>query len=341
MRLNKPNGITICFVGGDLSITRQQEINLSELKNNYLVEFLHRGDKFTGGYVSFSQIINEFVIESQNEFMVFINPKVTPEAYQVEDLVQKLCSGYCWVSRINFGFWATTKELFRNVGLIDERFVGSEWEDNDFMLRLKRFGKAICWEYKYEEYPQNGSTYFGSRGLTKNLFRLKWKEVGDDIFLNPLYSEEKKLPLSIRLNRNYEIFNSWLDSDSSVFLGEPHGVSSHYHKNIIESNSNYESEYCDSIIKFKGDADSNWVEFLCNNHTTIDVFFQNSKNGKLNCLSKVLTSNTWSSDSFFDGTEDIIEIKVFHGGDKIYHNKHVKIPFDFSINIGLQILVEK
>lgn len=339
--LNKPNSITICFVGGDLSKTRKQECDLSDLKNEYLVEFLHRGDKFSGSYNSFSQIINEFVVESNSEFMVFINPKVSPKPDQVEDLIMKLCSGYCWVGRINFGFWATTRELFRNIGLMDERFIGSEWEDNDFMLRLKRFGKAICWEYKYEEYDQIGSPYFGNRGLTRNLFRLKWKEIGDDIFLSPLYSEEKKLPLSIRLNRNYEIFNSWLDSKSSIFLGEPHGVSSHYHKNIIALNNDYESEYSNSTISFKGDTNSNWVEFLCDKQTTIDVFFQNSKNGKLNCWSKVMTSNTWNSDSFFDETEEVIEIKVFHGGDKIYHNKYVKIPFDFSINIGLQILVEK
>lgn len=336
MKLYKPNAISVCFVGGDLSLTKSQELNLDSLKDTYSVEFLHRGHKFSGSYPSFSQIINEFVVESENEFMVFINPKVSPEPYQVEDLINKLCLGYCWVSRINFGFWATTKELFRNIGLMDERFIGSEWEDNDFLLRLKLFRKAIFWEYKTDEYEQISSPYFGNRGLSKNFFRMKWIESADVVYLNSHFSEEKKLPLKIRCDKRLDIYDSWSDCDKSVILGY-HGVSEHYNKNVLKLDTNCSKFYKEATILISADQSKNRVEFLCDEFTTIDVFFQNSIDGKLNCWSKSLNSNTWNSDSFFDSHEDIIEVKIFHDSEKIYHNKYLKLPFDFRLNIGLRI----
>ena len=35
------------------------------------------------------------------------------------------------------GFWATTKNVFREIGLLDERFLGGEYEDFDFGIRMK------------------------------------------------------------------------------------------------------------------------------------------------------------------------------------------------------------
>jgi hypothetical protein len=39
----------------------------------------------------------------------------------------------------------------------------------------------------------------------------------------------------------------------------------------------------------------------------------------------------------FDNVTDVNEIKIFHEGDKIYHNKAVLLPINMDINIGLRI----
>jgi hypothetical protein len=340
MKLNRPNSISICFIGGDLSITKSQENNLIDLADKYMVEFLHRGDKFTRNYHSFSQIINEFVVESENEFMIFINPKINPRVEHVEDLIDKLCSGYCWVSRVSFGFWATTKELFRNVGLMDERFIGSEYEDNDFMIRLKIFSKAIFWEYKLDEYPYNFRFPFSSmRGLSKDIFLYKWGDSRNDFYLNRMI-EEKKLPKKIRLKRNYEIFNSWLDKDETKLIHSEvmPGMSECYNKDIKLNKSDINLSYSMGVIKFSGDMKHNKVEFLCDISTHITVVMINLKSQNICTENRTIYSNTWFFNNFFDDTEDYIEIKIFHGADKIYHNKYVNIPFNFDVEIGLRIV---
>lgn len=340
MRLNKPTHISICFVGGDLSITKNQESNLQNLSDDYIVEFLHRGDKLSQSYTSFSQIINEFVVESKNEFMIFINPKVKPEVYQVEDLIVKLCSGYCWVSRISFGFWAATKELFRNTSLMDERFIGSEYEDNDFILRLKMFNKAIFWEYQLDEYPWNiRSDFSGMRGLSKDVFSHKWYDDGVNVYLNKGY-EEKKLPKNIKLKRNYEIFNSWLPGENSeivVRYGIP-GISELYNRNVEFRNVEPIIKYEKCNLVFSGDIESYKIEFLCNQKTHVTVVMINANSQKICTNTKTIYSNTWNMDRFFDDTEEFVEIKIFHCGDKIYHNKYTKIPLNLNLEIGLKII---
>jgi hypothetical protein len=53
-------------------------------------------------------------------------------------MIDKLISGYCFVSVIGTGYCGSTIELFRTIGLFDERYLGSEYEDDDF--------QAWCYE---------------------------------------------------------------------------------------------------------------------------------------------------------------------------------------------------
>jgi hypothetical protein len=336
--ISKPKSISICFIGGDLSITKNQEISLFNLKNSYFVEFLHRGHKWENSYLSFSQIVNEFLVESKNEFIVFINPKVNPTPEQVEDLIQKLCSGFCWASRINFGFWASTKELFRNIGLMDERFIGGEYEDNDLIIRLKEFGKAIYWEYKLDEYPSSLTfPYSGDRGISKSIFSEKWIELDDEIRIDKNV-KEKQFPLSIKLDRRVDIYNSWLDIDKSEFIN-PFDFSglNQFKKNIVRVDCEYDVIYSKCNIKLKCENSSIFIEFICGEHTAISVCLINSHDQRLCSGPKSIMSNTWNHSPIFDYTEEFIEIKIFHCGNKIYHNKFIQIPFDIDLNFGLKI----
>lgn len=333
LKIEIPKSFAICFVGGDRDRTSQQEQMLSPLLGKYNIEFWRRSDRFSGFYASFSQIINEACNETKEEFIFFINPKVDINPQHIEDMLIDLCSGFCWTSKISFGFWGTTKELFRNTGLMDERYLGSEWEDNDFICRLKLFNKAIKWEYSLDLYPSKPSPINDLRGLSLTLFKTKWIEDGNFLYLDESMSENKKIK-----NSNYrdDIKNSWMDISESILL-DNNGIISFFSKHIEVRKFKQELVFIDSLVRFNIGLTSIKVDFLCDVETFISIQVLN-KNKELITYGVLLKSNTWNSNIMFNNITDVNEIKIFHEGDKIYHNKNVLLPKVIDIQLGLRII---
>lgn len=335
-KINIPKSFCVCFVGGDKNRTLEQEKLLDPLGQKYQIEFWRRSDFFSGFYASFSQIINEAVNGTDEDFIFFVNPKVNPSPSQIEEMLIDLCSGFCWTSKISFGLWGTTKELFRNIGLLDERFIGSEWEDNDFLCRLKMFDKAIKWEYSLDLYPSVPSSINDLRGMSLTFFRQKWIEEGDELYLDLDLSETKKIK---NLKSREDIKNSWMDGSNSLFL-DSNGPALFYFKKIKSREFDKEIINLDGEISIRSDQNSIRFEFLCNSKTEISIQLLNEKK-ELITPGVLLGSNTWNSNIMFRNIGNSNELKIFHEGDKIYHNKNIKIPVDFRINIGLRINIKK
>jgi hypothetical protein len=332
LKIEIPKSISICFVGGDQIRTDEQELMLRPLLEKFNVEFWRRCDKFTGFYASFSQIINEACNETNEEFIFFINPKVNPNPQEIEDMLIDLCSGFCWTSKIAFGLWGTTKELFRNIGLLDERFLGSEWEDVDFICRLKLFNKAIKWQYSLDLYPSKPSPINDLRGSSLTIFRNKWIEVGDYLYLDVSMSENKKI--RSKASRD-DISISWMDISNSILL-DNNGIIGYLSKIIEIKNFKQDIIFTNSLIRLNINSEYIRVELLCDIKTYISIQVLN-KNKELITYGVLLESNTWNQNVMFDNITDTNEIKIFHEGDKIYHNKMVLLPLDIDISIGLRI----
>ena len=331
-KINLPKSFAVCFVGGDKKRTKEQEILIKSLLEKYSVEFWRRSDKFSGFYASFSQIINEAVNETKEEFIFFINPKVDPDPIQIEEMLIDLCSGFCWSSKISFGLWGTTKELFRNIGLLDERFIGSEWEDNDFLCRMKIFDKAIKWQYSLNLYPSAPSPINDLRGMSLTFFRNKWIEKEDVLYLDKSMEENKMI---CNTEPRTDIKNSWMDGSRSLFL-DKNGPAPFYFKEIQIKEFSYNFTHCDSVINISADLEKIKVDFTCEVDTEISVQILNSRK-ELATYGILLKSNTWNSNVMFKNITDSNELKIFHEGDKIYHNKNIKIPGDFELKMGLKI----
>lgn len=94
------------------------------------------------GYPSFSKIINECVTNCPTEIVIMMGDKVLPSSQHVTATVNLLNQGYAFVGLYRFGFFGFTKELFRRIGMMDERFVGGGCEDEDIYLRLKEANLA-------------------------------------------------------------------------------------------------------------------------------------------------------------------------------------------------------
>lgn len=327
-----PNSISICFIGGSLEKTLQQEKSLSQLFQKYDIEFVRRSDVYSGLYSSFSQIINELIESANNEFLIFISEKVNPQSEQIEKMIADLCSGFCFSSSIAFALFGATKELFRNVGLFDERFIGSEWEDIDFLCRLNLFGKAIKWEYNRGLYPSQPSRINQLRGSSLTLFRKKWLDKNDSLILDSDFSEVKK----IRCNKNkFEIKDSWFDKKYSIFLDNENNAKDYFNKNIVVKKLNKKNINIDSTIIINL-SDSIFVNFFCQEKTEISLQLLNS-NDELITPGIIISSNYWYSNTLYDNIKDVVQLKIFHEGDKIYHNKNLKNKFEINLNIGLNI----
>ena len=334
LKIELPKSISICLIGGDPNITSEQEELLKPLRKKYNVSFHKRSDSYTGFYASYSQIVNELVNESTNDFLFFMNPKVKPTPDQIEEMLLDLCSGFCWTSKIAFGLWGTTKELFREIGLFDETFIGSEWEDIDFICRLKQFGKAVKWQYQVELYPQEQSKVNDLRGLSHTVFNNKWIEGDDNIlYLDYDNSEHKKLK---SYQSNYYISNSWSDFSESVFM-DNNSQAPWFKKDIRIKKFKKNYQYSNSKILINSTLDSIKIEFLCDYQTEITICFINS-DGYSVTFGTILKSNTWYANRLFvERITEHCEIKIFHDGSKIYHNKYVFIPIKMDIEIGLKI----
>lgn len=211
-----PKKIAICFTGGDTQRTQEQINMLAGLEEDYDIEWSLRSDKTSEIYYSFSQIINEAVIETSSEFMVFVNPSAIISTKDIKLMINDLCRGFAFSSVISFGLWATTKELFRKIGMMDERFIGGGYEDNDFLIRLKQADLAIFWRYRTEKYPHWA---FGTAdkpilktqytGLTDSIYGMKWFKKDNTLYRTNLFLQEKKAPKWFLKRENTIISNSW------------------------------------------------------------------------------------------------------------------------------------
>lgn len=340
LKIKIPNSFTVCLISGDTEISSLQEKSLDNLKKKYKVNFCKRSDYNKYQYASFSQIINELVTESVDEFLFFVNPKVNLQENLIEDMLIDLCSGYCWTSRFAFGLWGTTKELFRNIGLMDERFIGGEMEDFDFICRLNLFGKAVNWQCINGIYKNEFSRIGDLRGSSHTLFYNKWIESDNVLYLDEDYLDCKILKGP---NKNY-ISNSWLDYDNSFFEPNPSNNSfiwrNWFFKEILVKKFDKEFIHTNSKILIESNSsDEVGLEFFCNSKTNLNIFILTDDEYLV--YSSKIKSNTWqkfpiNNSSIVDMT-DFFEIKIFHEGSKIYHNKFVTLPIDINIELGLKI----
>lgn len=337
--INKPENITICFIGGNPERTDEQQNLILSQNSNFNFFFWRRCDKFQGYYYTWSQIANECICESPNEFIIFINPKVDPLIEDINFIIEKLVSGYCFCSIIGTGFCGATIELFRKIDLFDERFLGSEYEDDDFSLRLKIFGKAIHWGYDFSRYPEKESPLSPNRGCALSFFEKKWTQLSSSVYLldENLYKTQKKLHKHFLKNERKEISDSWADYSESYIEKNSHvGIRGHLaHFFLDERESEVIRE--ESKIRIEADSEICKIEFLCNAKTKIYVVLVNAQDGKEYVISsrRSLPSNTWNIDKIEPLKH--IEFKIFHDGEKIYHDRKFLVPGYRDIEMGLRI----
>lgn len=92
---------------------------------------------------NFSKIINLCVESSKTETVILCSDKTLPTYKNIEKIRTLLDLGYGFVGLWKFGLFGLKKELFRKIGVFDERFIQGGYEDFDFLLRLQEANIAV------------------------------------------------------------------------------------------------------------------------------------------------------------------------------------------------------
>ena len=136
------------------------------------------------GYPSFSKLVNECTAKADNEIVIMMSDKMLPTAANVQKAVSLINQGYGLVGLYRFGFFGFKKQLMRQIGMMDERFVGGGYEDDDFYIRLKEANIAM---YITEEVEYSKSRSSWNYDRSRIHFLQKWIDTE-----NPNYNPDAK-----------------------------------------------------------------------------------------------------------------------------------------------------
>ena len=124
------------------------------------------------GVESFSKLVNSCVASSPTETVILMSDKVLPTQEHVKKALQLLEDGYAFVGLYSFAFFAFKKELFRKIGMMDERYVGGGFEDYDFFVRLSEANLAV---YNTQEVPYTLSASSWNYDKSYKYWTTKWR----------------------------------------------------------------------------------------------------------------------------------------------------------------------
>jgi hypothetical protein len=107
------------------------------------------------GYESFSKLVNSCVQQCPTETVIMMSDKVEPKQEHLVKILELLEQGYGFVGLYRLAFFGFNKELFRKIGVMDERFEKGGYEDDDLYTRLQEANIAT---YLSQEVPYQKRT---------------------------------------------------------------------------------------------------------------------------------------------------------------------------------------
>jgi GT2 family glycosyltransferase len=141
----------------------------STVKETVLSEEIEFFDGTDAG--SFARLVNQCVEFCPTEIVIMMSDKMRPCDDNIRKVLSLINDGYAFVGLYRFGFFGFKKELFRTIGMMDERFIGGGYEDDDVYVRLKEANLAM---YLSHEVNYVGGNSSWSSEICKSHFLEKW-----------------------------------------------------------------------------------------------------------------------------------------------------------------------
>lgn len=318
--IERPNKVAICFMAGEKNVADWQLSRIDKSRINFEIEEYFRYERNANLCQTFSQMINETIDDTESEFMIFINPKTIICTEDIEFIIDKLCSGYCFTSLFGFAFFGMTKELVRNIGMLDESFLAGEYEDNDYLIRMKLFNKMVYWGQDWSKYNYFKSKCDPNRGSSLTMFWRKWRWKENKLISKDESKNTKNISKRHSKSRD-DIKNSWKEFEESHGEG---GIWELVEKCEIEKTTLSEHLEESNIvvdISFKNDF---FIQMNSDVETAISYFLvtkNEGSSGRIPINMNLLYSNHFKSIKL---SENEIELRLYHDGNLIYLNQLYK-----------------
>ena len=332
-KLKFPEQVAICFMSMDGSISKRQLDSLQLDTLNFKSEIYLRSERNQGQYQTFAQMINEAIDETNSEFMIFMNPKVVANKEDLVFLIDKLISGYCFASLFGLAFFAISKELIRKIGMLDESFSPIEYEDDDFLVRLRLFNKKIYWGQDWSKYNYHQSYCPPNRGSSLTKFWNKWW-LKDDMLYNTDQHIHKQISRRHILSNDY-IFDSWDNFDQSWGEGHIYDKIMSYHIQDTDKSPKMIDSLIDVNIDYRDNSYFH-IELNSNVDTAISCSL-NRIGDRTPIISQLIHNNTWHRFPV-DHFETKIELRIYHDGSIVYINQ-IESPYKLNLKLKLPSLL--
>lgn len=310
-----PKRVAICFMSGDKKIAEEQSSRIDRSQLDFEVEEYFRHERNSFLCQTYSQMANETIDDTESEFMIFINPKTIISTEDIKFIIEKLCSGYCFVSLFGFAFCGFTKELIRNVGMLDESFLGGEYEDNDYLIRMKIFDKMIYWGQDWDKYDFFKSKVDPNRGSSLTMFWRKWRWKENKLISSNASKKTKSISRRHSSNRE-DISSSWKSFSESYGEGGIWGMieeceleQTNLSEYLTESNLNISLFLKDGIFNIQMQSDTD---------TAISYFLVTKNNGDSGRIPINMNLVYKNQQRTINIQEDEVELRLYHDGNIIF-----------------------
>lgn len=134
------------------------------------------------GFESFSRLVNSCTAAAPTEIVIVMSDKVRPTQHHVQKIVNLVEQGYGLVGLYRFGLFGFKKQLMRQIGMFDERYVGGGYEDDDMYIRLKEANIAM---HITEEVEYKKSVSSWNYARARPHFVNKWLDVDSPLYGDP------------------------------------------------------------------------------------------------------------------------------------------------------------
>lgn len=210
--------ITVCLhCGCNKEIVKTQMESFLDL--GIKVNFNNRIDRYPKAYPSYSQLINHSIATSPSEWVFLINDRTTCTKEHNLKIINLLEQGFASVFLYNVGYMAFSKELVRNIGWWDERFLLGGWEDRDWVYRLKHANLAL-YESQEAYYDYSWKSPLQEVGSNCRLSQPHWDKKWDQKYNDAIVKiipEERYEHWDLFLGDSKpEIKNSWKPWSESI-----------------------------------------------------------------------------------------------------------------------------
>jgi len=332
-----PKKVSVVLLTSNKDTIESQKIVFDD--SGYQIEYYMPRVVNKSNYLSFSLLINESVNYVDNEFIIFVNPKSVPNKDDVDVIVKNLYLGYALVTRINFGLFGTSKELFRTVGLLDERFIGGEYEDVDFILRLKLNNLAVYYEFDSNRYVNDmgePSLYNKYRGLSKSIFYRKWKlDASGKLKISNRDLDNSKKPFN-KLNVSSDIRYYWNESSKSFISNSDSYLNEYKFEVLVDEVEVKDIRVATISVKIKKTVDTIFVEYGSDvmHSELLIIHLIDVTNPKFHCSrgGGMIPAGCWWADGL---KKDILyEMRLYFGGYMLYSNI-LKDDLDLSMEYNV------